>query len=222
MNKFKSRIALYIISLVTIVVSVVAIICIAAYKNLDLTKTFTISGSIGGALIILIVVLFLIDRHNVSSFITGEKLEFVIKKFYFNENNEQIGYDFELYDDPGVLYHRNVSIAFYGLEPDTIHGYAYVNDGNLEVDDTSLFKVQKEKVSENNSWNTPKETSSEAKETSEQTSDENSTESPLETTKKDYSDDVVIVDDEPTERDVKEPVKKIVDNDGEDDWSRAI
>ena len=224
MNKFKARIKLYISLLVAIAIAVVTIIFITAYRGLDVAKPAIISGSIGGFLSIVIVIFFLIDRHNSAIFLKGEKLEFVIKKFYYDEVGDPIGYDFELLDEPGEIYHRNALVLFYGLEPDMLHGYAYVLDNNLQVDDDSLFKIEKEIEYDENSWNQANEnleTPTEEKTLEDTQEPIQQTPPPVEV-EKDYNDDVVIVDDDPTKREVKEPVEKIVDQDGDDDWTRSV
>ena len=228
MNKFKARIKLYISLLVAIAIAVVTVITITAYKGLDVAKPAIISGSIGGFLSIVIVIFFFIDRHNSAIFLKGEKLEFVIKKFYYDEVGDPIGYDFELLEEPGEIYHRNAIVLFYGLEPDMFHGYAYVLDNNLQVDDDSLFKIEKEIENDENSWNQPNENLETSTEENPEEKTLEDIQEPVQQTpppvevKKDYNDDVVIVDDDPTERKVEDPVKKIVDQDGDDDWSRAI
>lgn len=228
MTKFKTRIKLYISLLVAIAVAVATVIFVTAYKNQDIVKSAIISGSIGGVLILTIIIFFLVDRHNCLIFLKGNQLEFVIKKFYYDKNNDPIGYDFELLDEPGVLYvHRNAIVPFYGLEPDILHGYAYALDNVLEVDDASLFKIQKEHSEEENSWDIPEENEVQNEESQDVIeSDEDKSkeiDSPSDShIQKDYNDDVVIVDDDPAKREIKDPVEKIVDQDGDDDWSRAI
>ena len=112
-----------------------------------------------------------------------------------------------------------------------IHGYAYALDNNLEVDDDSLFKMIPES---NNTWN--EENNEEEMYQNEPTNED--LESPMSEPKespqqedaqldsnqvqRDYHEDVIIVDDDPTERKDEDPVEKIVDQDGDDDWSRAI
>lgn len=218
--------------MVAIAVAIITVIFATAYKNQDILKAAIISGSIGGTLILAILIFFLIDRHNCSIFLKGEKLEFVIKKFYYDESNEQVGYDFELLTEPGVTYHRNTTVLFYGLEPDLIHGYAYALDNNLEVDDDSLFKMIPES---NNTWNeenneeemyqnepTDEDLESPMSEESKESPQQEDTQLDSNQVQRDYHEDVIIVDDDPTERKNEDPVEKIVDQDGDDDWSRAI